>query len=44
MIEIESKLTKILKENLAFPESKNLQQRGIADKIESACNEIIKFN
>ena len=44
MIEIESKLTEILKKNLAFPESKDLQQRGIADKIESACNEIIKSN
>jgi hypothetical protein len=41
---ITSELTKILKENLKFPESKNLQQRGIADKIEDACNEIIKSN
>ena len=39
---IKSKLTEELKANLKFPESKNLQQRGIADKIEDACNEIIK--
>ena len=37
-------LNDILKKNLKFPESKNLQQRGIADKIEDACNEIIKAN
>lgn len=41
-IMIKSDLDKVLKEQLKFPESKNLQQRGIADKIESACNEIIK--
>ena len=41
---IKDSLNKILKENLQFPESKNLQQRGIADKIEDACNEIIKEN
>jgi hypothetical protein len=35
-------LTESLKQHLKFPESKNLQQRGIADKIEDACNEIIK--
>lgn len=39
---IKSKITESLKQNLKFPESKNLQQRGIADKIEDACNEIIK--
>jgi hypothetical protein len=37
-------LTESLKQHLKFPESKNLQQRGIADKIEDACNEIIKTN
>lgn len=41
---IKSKITESLKQNLKFPESKNLQQRGIADKIEDACNEIIKAN
>jgi hypothetical protein len=35
-------LTEVLTQNLKFPESKNLQQRGIADKIEDACNAIIK--
>ncbi len=39
---IKLKLTEELKANLKFPESKNLQQRGIADKIEDACNAIIK--
>jgi hypothetical protein len=41
---IEHELTAILKENLKFPDSKNLQQRGIADKVEDACNQIIKLN
>lgn len=41
---IKEKLEKDLKANLVFPESKNLQQRGIADKIEDACNQIIKSN
>jgi hypothetical protein len=39
---LKHQLTESLKKNLTFPESKNLQQRGIADKIEEACNEIIK--
>ena len=39
---LKQQLTESLKKNLTFPESKNLQQRGIADKIEEACNEIIK--
>ena len=39
---IKDQLTKCLKEGLKFPESKGVQQRGIADKIEDACNEIIK--
>ena len=39
-----TKLTKVIKDNLKFPEIKNLGQRGIADKIEDACNEIIKLN
>jgi DNA polymerase III alpha subunit (gram-positive type) len=37
-------ITECLQKNLHFPESKNLQQRGIADKIEDSCNEIIKSN
>jgi hypothetical protein len=41
---IKSQITESLKQHLKFPESKNLQQRGIADKIEDACNEIIKEN
>jgi len=41
---IKIKLTELLAQNLKFPESTNLQQRGIADKIEDACNEIIKAN
>ena len=41
---LKSKLTTVLQNELKFPESKNLQQRGIADKIEDACNEIIKAN
>lgn len=39
-----SQLDEVLKKHLQFPESNNLQQRGIADKIEDACNEIIKAN
>jgi hypothetical protein len=41
---LKTKLTSLLKENLNFPESKNLQQRGIADKLEEACNVIINNN
>ena len=36
------KLDELLKKNLKFPESSNIQQRGIADKIEVMCNDIIK--
>jgi hypothetical protein len=32
----------VIQRNLKFPENSNIQQRGIADKIEDACNEIIK--
>lgn len=39
---IETKLTKLMQGTLKFPEIKNLGQRGIADKIEDACNQIIK--
>lgn len=41
---IKTKLTECLQAKLAFPDSKNIQQRGIADKIEDACNQIIKDN
>lgn len=37
-------LDTILRERLTYPDSKNLQQRGIADKIEETCNLIIKQN
>jgi len=39
---IKTRLTECLASNLKFPDSKGLQQRGIADKIEEACNDIIK--
>ena len=39
---LKDQLTACLKQNLQFPDSGNLQQRGIADKIENACNLIIK--
>ena len=35
-------LENVLSKELKFPESQNLQQRGIADKIEDSCNQIIK--
>lgn len=41
---IKLKLQQCLWINLAFPESSKLQQRGIADKIESDCVDIIKAN
>lgn len=41
---LKDQLTKTLKEKLEYPETKSLQQRGIADRIEDACNEIIKEN
>jgi hypothetical protein len=37
---IKTKLSSILEE-IEFPETKNLQHRGIADKVEAACNDII---
>ena len=37
-------ITEVLKENLVFPESKNLQQRGIADKIEDQCTTVLQNN
>lgn len=41
---LKNNITNLLKENLVFPDSNNLQQRGIADKIESACNLILTEN
>jgi hypothetical protein len=41
---ITKQLNNILGKCLKYPETSNLQQRGIADKIEDACNEIIKQN
>jgi|TARA_R110000787_G_C13391408_1_gene442671 hypothetical protein len=37
-----ARLGQVLKENLIYPESSNLQQRGIADKIEEECTLILK--
>jgi hypothetical protein len=41
---LQLQLTEVLRKNLRFPETSNIQQRGIADKIEAACNDIIKEN
>lgn len=41
---IKTKLDNVLNAQLTFPESSRLKQRGIADKIEDTCNEIIKAN
>ena len=35
-------IKKCLLENLKFPDDTQLQQRGIADKIEQSCNDILK--
>jgi hypothetical protein len=35
-------ISELLSETLKYPESKNLQQRGIADKIEDTCTLILK--
>jgi hypothetical protein len=44
MDEIKLKIQEHISRELKFPDSTNLQQRGIADKIEDSCNEIIKRN
>lgn len=44
MNNLQAQLLTTLQNKLAFPESSKLQQRGIADKIESDCAEIIKAN
>ena len=41
---MKDKLQLCLQINLAFPDSTKLQQRGIADKIEADCVDIIKAN
>jgi hypothetical protein len=38
---LKEKLKTCLEDNLIFPEINQLQQRGIADKIEQRCNDII---
>ena len=38
------KISQVLIDKLTYPESKNLQQRGIADKIEDKCTELLKEN
>jgi len=44
IINCKLQIDKCIKENLCFPEISNIQQRGIADKIEKHCNEIIMSN
>ena len=39
-----TQLNECIKRELQFPDSTDIQQRGIADKLEGACNEIIKAN
>lgn len=39
---IKQQLNECIKTHLKFPDSADIQQRGIADKLEGACNEIIK--
>ena len=41
---IKNKLNECIKLHLVFPDNKNIQQRGIADKLEGACNDIIVAN
>jgi len=41
MQQLKEEIQKCLSEKLAFPESNHLQQRGIADKIELECNNIL---
>lgn len=38
---IKQQLNECIKQNLRFPDATNIQQRGIADKLEDACNVII---
>lgn len=41
MQQLKEEIKKCLSEKLVFPDSKHLQQRGIADKIELECNTIL---
>lgn len=41
---LKDKLTEVISNNLSFPNIEAIQQRGIADKIEDACNKIIEAN
>lgn len=41
---MKNQLQTLIREHLAYPESASLQQRGIADRIEDACNQIIRKN
>jgi len=41
MQKLKKEIRKCLLEKLTFPESKHLQQRGIADKIELECNTVL---
>lgn len=38
---MKNEIQKCLLENLTFPEASQLQQRGIADKLEQRCNDIL---
>jgi hypothetical protein len=38
---MKTQLQHIIKTNLVYPDATNLQQRGIADKLEDQCNQII---
>jgi hypothetical protein len=44
MNNISSEIKKCLLEKLIFPDDSQLQQRGIADKIEQSCNDILTEN
>lgn len=41
---MKNQLTDIIRANIVYPDSARLQQRGIADRIEDQCNEIITAN
>lgn len=41
---MKQKLTEVLNKELKFPDTKGVQQRGIADLMEDLCNEIIEAN
>lgn len=41
---LNTQIDNVLREQLIFPESQNLQQRGIADKIEDQCAQLLMEN